>query len=91
MFQPMGMTIKPKGRTREQEFSPGEIHEIMARMSLAEPAMPLDGVFGHKRPTSVLKSYTFEPGKFSREPKPSPEQVAQATSAQKKKSVSKQV
>jgi hypothetical protein len=67
LFQPMGMTIKPKGRTREREFSPEEIHEIFARMPLAEPAMPLQGVFGYKDPTHVLENFPFEPGHFSRE------------------------
>ena len=67
LFQPMGMTIKPRGRTRELEFSPDEIHELMDRMPMAEPAMPLEGIFGYDRPTSVLDSYTFEPGMFNRE------------------------
>jgi len=65
LFQPLGMTIKPQGRTREHEFSPEQIHEIFDRLPLAKPAMPLEGIFGHERPQSVLDSFTFEPGRFS--------------------------
>ena len=64
LFQPMGMSIKPRGRTREREFSPEQIHEIMERMPLATPRMPLDGVFGFERPQSVLDDFTFEPGRY---------------------------
>jgi len=66
LFQPLGMTIKPRGRTREHEFSPDEIHEIFGKLPLADPAMPLEGIFGHERPQSVLDGFTFEPGRFSR-------------------------
>ena len=64
LFQPMGMSIKPHGRTRESEFSPDQIHEIVQRMPLAEPRMPLEGVFGFDRPQSALDDFTFEPGRF---------------------------
>ncbi len=66
LFQPMGMTIKPRGRTREREFTPEQIHEIFERMPLAKPVMPLDQVFGYERPEHVLESFNFEPGKYSR-------------------------
>jgi hypothetical protein len=64
LFLPMGMSIKPRGRTREREFSPDQIHEILQRMPLAKPRMPLKEVFGYERPESVLESFTFEPGLF---------------------------
>jgi len=70
LFQPIGMAIKPKGRTRQHEFSPDEIHDICNRMPLAEPAMPLQGVFGYDRPNAVLDGWTFEPGFFNREEPP---------------------
>lgn len=66
LFQPMGMTIKPRGHNRELEFSPEQIHEIFQRMPVAEPAMPLEGVFGYERPQSVIDDFTYEPGKFFR-------------------------
>ncbi len=67
LFQPMGMTIKPKGRTQEREFSPEQIHEIIHSMPTAKPVMPLEGIFGYKRPQKMLDSFTFEPGHFTRE------------------------
>jgi hypothetical protein len=66
LFQPMGMTIKPRGEGREREFTPEQIHEIFARLPLAKPAMPLEQVFGYERPEHVLESFTFEPGRFTR-------------------------
>lgn len=66
LFQPMGMTIKPKGRTRERELSPEEIHAVFERLPLADPALPLDAVFSYARPESVVESFTFEPGRFER-------------------------
>jgi len=66
LFQPMGMTIKPRGRTRELEFKVDQIHEIFDRMPLAKPRIPLKGVFGYDRPEHVLETFTFEPGKFKR-------------------------
>jgi len=66
LFQPMGMVIKPRGRNREVDFSPDQIHEILESMPLATPQMPLEGIFGAERPDSVLESFTFEPGKFRR-------------------------
>jgi len=60
------MTIKPRGRTREREFTPEQIHEIFDRMPLAKPVMPLEQVFGYERPEHVLESFSFEPGKYSR-------------------------
>jgi hypothetical protein len=77
LFQPMGMSIKPKGRTREHEFSPEEIHDIFDRMPIAEPAMPLEGVFGYSRPIGVTDSWTFEPGRFNRAA--APEYLGDAT------------
>jgi hypothetical protein len=67
LFQPMGMTIKPRGQTREIEFSPDQIQDIFLRMPVAEPRMPLEGILGHSRPQEALDSFTFEPGKFNRE------------------------
>ncbi len=77
LFQPMGMAIKPRGRTREHEFSPEEIHDIFDRMPLADPAIPLEGIFGYSRPDSVLDSWTFEPGRFN--PANTPENLQDAT------------
>lgn len=66
LFMPIGMTVKPRGRTREVEFSPEEIHEIFERLPAAAPRLPLPNVFDYERPQSVLDAFTFEPGKFQR-------------------------
>jgi len=66
LFQPMGMTIKPRGKTRELEFTPEEIHEIFDRIPVAEPRMPLKAVLDYDRPESALESFTYEPGRFTR-------------------------
>ena len=66
LFQPMGMTIKPRGRTREVEFSPEEFDAIFQPLKSAKPRMKLESVFDYARPESVLEGFTFEPGKFER-------------------------
>lgn len=66
LFQPIGMTIKPRGHVREREFSPEQIHNILQRMPIARPTMPLEGIFDYPHPESVVESFTFEPGKFVR-------------------------
>jgi hypothetical protein len=65
LFQPIGISIKPSGRTREVEIPPAEIHEIFDRLEPAEPVLPLKGVLGYDRPGRVLESFTFRPGHFS--------------------------
>lgn len=67
LFQPMGMSLKPQGRTREREFSPEEIHSIFGAMEIEEPAIPLEAIFGYERPDHLLESFTFEPARFTRE------------------------
>jgi hypothetical protein len=66
LFQPMGMAIKPRGRTRELEFTPEQIHDIVQRMPRAKPVIPLEDVFGYEHPKTVIDSFTYEPGKFQR-------------------------
>lgn len=68
LFQPMAMTIKPKGTARELEFTPEQIHDIFERMPLSKPAIPLAQIYGYERPDHVLESFTFEPGRFTRDP-----------------------
>ncbi len=66
LFQPMAMTIKPRGKAREREFTPEQVHEIFARMPLSKPVIPLEQIYGYERPEHVIESFTFEPGKFTR-------------------------
>lgn len=65
LFQPMAMTIKPRGSAREREFTPEQIHDIFRRMPLAKPVIPLEQIFPYERPEHVIESFTFEPGKFT--------------------------
>ncbi len=64
MFQPLGLNIKPSGRTRDIELAPAEIREMFSELEPAEPALPIDAVMGHARPRRVLESFTFEPGRY---------------------------
>jgi len=61
LFQPMGLSVKPRGRTHEVSFSAAELHELLENTPLAEPHMALEGIFGHARPQSSLDDFTFEP------------------------------
>lgn len=64
MFQPLGLNIKPSGKTRDFELAPAEIRELFRKLETAEPALPLDSVMGHARPRRVLESFTFVPGRY---------------------------
>jgi len=64
LFQPLGLNIKPAGRTRDVELAPAEIREIFDKLEPAEPRLPLDQVMGHKRPTRPLEDFVFSPGRY---------------------------
>lgn len=61
LFQPVGLSIKPAGRTREIEIPPAEIHSIFDALPMAEPVVPLDAVLGYPRPVRMLEQFTFAP------------------------------
>jgi hypothetical protein len=65
LFQPIGISIKPSGRTRELELAPAEIHQIFDRLEPVDPVLPLKGVLGYDRPQRVLEKFTFRPGHFA--------------------------
>lgn len=48
LFAPVGLTIKPAGRSREFEIPPEEIHEIFDKLRPAAPVLPLEGVLGYR-------------------------------------------
>jgi hypothetical protein len=62
LFLPVGMIIKPRGRSREREFSPEEIDHVLQAMPVAAPEIPLERVFDYQRPDAVLQQFTFAPG-----------------------------
>ncbi len=59
LFQPVGISIKPAGKTREVEISAAEVHHIFDRLKAAQPAMSLKGVLGYDRADHVLESFTY--------------------------------
>jgi hypothetical protein len=78
LFQPIGLTIKAAGRTREVEIPPAGIHEIFAKVEPAEPALPLQGVLGydHGEAERVLESFTFQLGAAAESPRAWPPRMA---------------
>jgi hypothetical protein len=64
LFQPIGISIKPAGRSREVEIPPAEVHHIFDRLEPADPVLPLEGVLGYAHPRHVLEKFTFRPGHF---------------------------
>ena len=65
LFQPIGISIKPSGRSREVEIPPAEVHQIFDQLVPAAPVLPLRGVLGYDRPQQVLEKFTFGPGHFA--------------------------
>jgi hypothetical protein len=59
LFQPVGITIKPAGRTREVEIAPEEIHHIFGKLKPARPMLPLKGVLGYDDASHVLKDFSY--------------------------------
>ncbi len=64
LFQPLGLNIKPAGRTRDIELAPAEIRAIFDKLEPAEPRLPIDQVMGHQRPTRPLEDFVFTPGRY---------------------------
>ncbi len=61
LFQPVGIAIKPAGRTREVELEPEEIHHIFDRLEPAPAVHSLRHVLGYERPRHLLDQFTFRP------------------------------
>jgi hypothetical protein len=61
LYQPVGLSIKPAGKTREVEISAAEVHHIFDKLEPAEPKLPLKGVLGYERADHVLDNYTYRP------------------------------
>jgi hypothetical protein len=64
LFQPIGISIKPAGRSRGVEIAAAEVHHIFDRLEPAEPILPLEGVLGYADAQHVLEKFTFRPGHF---------------------------
>jgi len=59
LFQPMGLSIKPRGTLREVFFSAAELHSILERTKPAKPRLALEAVRGFGSPTWVLEAFDF--------------------------------
>jgi hypothetical protein len=59
LFQPIGVSIKPAGHSREVEFSSAEVHHMFDKLKPAEPKLGLGGVLGYPRPQHVLDSFNY--------------------------------
>ena len=70
LFQPIGISIKPQGRSREIEISPDEVRHIFEKLDPAPPVMPLEGVLAYNRPERTLQKFTFRPGAFQQRRRP---------------------
>jgi hypothetical protein len=66
LFQPVGLTIKPQGRTREVEMTSEEVFHVLDKLPPAAPTLPLADVLGFDEPEIPLEKFTYQPGYFSR-------------------------
>ena len=64
LFQPIGLTIKPAGTNRQFDLAPEEIYERIDQSPPALPRIPLGRGAGLGSAERLLKSFTFEPGRF---------------------------
>jgi|GEM_PF-1002492 len=63
LFQPLGLTVKPRGTARDVELTPEEIHETFERLEPVEPVCPL-GITSGASSRAVLDRFTYRPGYF---------------------------
>ena len=66
LFQPVGLTIKPRGHTRQIDIAPDELRHLLRGVKKAKPAMPMGKALPAKSAKSALDHYTFTPGHFQR-------------------------
>jgi len=66
LFQPIGMSIKPSGQTKELDLSPEEIHYHLERVQPVEPRHDLREMLGLPRAGKLLERFTYQPGLFQR-------------------------
>lgn len=64
LFQPLGLAIKPAGKTREVELLPEEIHHAFDRLEPAAPVLPLGHVLKTGAGARLFKRFTYRPGHF---------------------------
>ncbi len=65
LYQPIGLSIKPKGTNQITEFPPSEIDAIMSSTKPSKPKLNLTEVMGFLSPECVAEKFFYEPGKFS--------------------------
>jgi len=64
LFQPMGLTIKSAGQTRERELSPDEIHDCFDQLDPVEPREPWGQLLGRISAKRASQLFSYEPGRF---------------------------
>ncbi len=62
LFQPLGLSVKPRGTVRDVELTPEEIHATFERLTPVEPVRSLGVTPGG----TALDRFTYRPGYFRR-------------------------
>ncbi|MCG8376172.1 MAG: hypothetical protein MI702_06785, partial [Chlorobiales bacterium] len=66
LFQPIGMSIKPSGQTKEVDLPPEEIHHHLEQLRPVEPRHELKEMLGLTSAARVLDKFTYRPGLFQK-------------------------
>lgn len=66
LFQPLGLNIKPKDKTREVELTPEEIHHVLDRLTPAQPKLQVPALLEPRQMDRLRERFTYQPGIFAR-------------------------
>lgn len=64
LFQPVALTIKPAGKSREVEMGPDELHRILSATQGIEPRVDLGRALCADHGDRLLSTFSFQPGRF---------------------------
>lgn len=59
LFQPVGLSIKPEGSSREFEITAEQLNDVLDDLEPVSPRLPLEHVLGYRRPAHILDQFTF--------------------------------
>ncbi len=66
LFEPLGLSLKPSGKTREIELSTEQIHHELDRLEPAPSVIPMKEATRVESTADIVDRFTFRPGHFRR-------------------------
>jgi hypothetical protein len=64
LFQPIGLTVKPRGQRREVDLTPEEIHYRFDQLAPSAPKVDVEKLIGLASPERIVDQFSYKPGYF---------------------------